>query len=236
MNTALDDELIRGRNPCRIKGADQEHSTERPTASVEQVYAIAAAIKPWYRALVLTAATTGLRWGELVGLRRRHVDLAQGFLSVTASVVEVGQSLEVGHTKSAAGVHTVGIPEVIAPELRGHLDRWAEPGPDGRVFVGPKGATPRRTNFNRAWSAALDRVVKGGAPLPNDLHFHDLRHTANGFASNVASLKELMARMGHSTTRAALIYQHAQLDREREIAAAVSAAVEAQLSEQERRS
>jgi hypothetical protein len=42
--------------------------------------------------------------------------------------------------------------------------------------------------------------------------------------------------MGHSTTRAALIYQHGQLDREREIAAAVSAAVEAQLSEQERRS
>ena len=69
-----------------------------------------------------------------------------------------------------------------------------------------------------------------------ELHVHDLRHTANGFASNVASLKELMARMGHSTTRAALIYQHAQLDREREIAAAVSAAVEAQLTERERRS
>ena len=66
--------------------------------------------------------------------------------------------------------------------------------------------------------------------MPDGLHFHDLRHTANGFASNVASLKELMARMGHSTTRAALIYQHAQRDREREIAAAVSATVEAELA------
>ncbi|HET6953396.1 MAG TPA: hypothetical protein VFI47_23660 [Acidimicrobiales bacterium] len=82
----------------------------------------------------------------------------------------------------------------------------------------------------RAWSTALDQAVKDGTPLPDDLHFHDLRHTANGFASNVASLKELMARMGHSTTRAALIYQHAQRDREREIAAAVSAAVEAELA------
>jgi hypothetical protein len=63
MNTALDDELIRGRNPCRIKGADKEHAAERPIASVEQVYAIAEASKPWYRALVLTAAMTGLRWG-----------------------------------------------------------------------------------------------------------------------------------------------------------------------------
>lgn len=47
--------------------------------------------------------------------------------------------------------------------------------------------------------------------------FHDLRHTANGFASEVASRRELMARMGHSSTRAALLYQHAQGDRERAI-------------------
>jgi integrase len=182
------------------------------------------------RAVVLVAATTGLRWGELVGLRRRHIDLVEGFLNVAASVVEVGGSVELGRTKSAAGVRTVGLPAVIVPELREHLQRWAEAGPDGRVFVGPKGATPRRSNFNRAWSAALDQAEKDGTPLPDGLHFHDLRHTANGFASNVASLKELMARMGHSTTRAALIYQHARRDCEREIAAAVSAAAEAELA------
>lgn len=142
MNTALDDELIRGRNPCRIKGADQEHSPERPTATVEQVYAIADAIKPWYRALVLVAATTGLRWGELIGLRRRRVDLAGGFLSVTASAIEIDGSVELGRTKSTAGVRTVGIPAVIVPDLRDHLDRWAEPGADGRVFLGPKGPPP----------------------------------------------------------------------------------------------
>jgi integrase len=65
---------------------------------------------------------------------------------------------------------------------------------------GPKGATPRRSNFARVWSAALAQAVKDGTPLPDGLHFHDLQHTANGFASNVANLKELMARMGHSTT------------------------------------
>lgn len=127
-------------------------------------------------------------------------------------------------------MRAVGIPAVIVPELQDHLERWAESGSDGRVFVGPKGATPRRSNFSRAWSAALDQAAKDGTPLPYGLHFHDLRHTANGFASNVASLRELMTRMGHSTTRAALIYQHAQRDREREIAAAVSATVEAELA------
>jgi integrase len=58
------------------------------------------------------------------------------------------------------------------------------------------------------------------------LPFHDLRHTANEFAASSASVKELMARMGHATARAALIYQRARRDREREIAATVSARVE----------
>ena len=41
------------------------------------------------------------------------------------------------------------------------------------------------------------------------LHFHDLRHTGNQFAANSgAALKDLMARMGHDSERAALIYQH----------------------------
>jgi integrase len=41
------------------------------------------------------------------------------------------------------------------------------------------------------------------------LHFHDLRHTGNQFAANSgAALRDLMARMGHDSTRAAMIYQH----------------------------
>jgi len=55
----------------------------------------------------------------------------------------------------------------------------------------------------------------------------DLRHTGSMLAAERASLRELMARMGHSSTRAALIYQHACRHRERAIAAAVSARVKA---------
>jgi len=106
------------------------------------------------------------------------------------------------------------------------FDEHAEAGPNGRVFVGPKGATPRRSNFNRAWSATLARAETSGTAMPQGLHFHDLRHTANGFAADAASLKELMTRMGHSTARAALISQHARREREKEIAATVSARVE----------
>ncbi|MCW2610661.1 MAG: site-specific integrase, partial [Cryptosporangiaceae bacterium] len=51
------------------------------------------------------------------------------------------------------------------------------------------------------------------------LRFHDLRHTGNTLAAATgASTKELMARMGHASMRAALIYQHASADRDADIA------------------
>jgi len=56
------------------------------------------------------------------------------------------------------------------------------------------------------------------------LHFHDLRHTGNTLAAAVpgTSTKDLMARMGQSSSRAALLYQHASSDRDAIIAAALS--------------
>ncbi len=66
------------RNPCRIKGAGQEKSPERPVLTIRQVFALAAAIEPRYRALVLLAVFASLRWGELAALRRGHIDLASG--------------------------------------------------------------------------------------------------------------------------------------------------------------
>ncbi|MFD8419826.1 hypothetical protein [Streptomyces sp. NPDC059466] len=71
LNTAVDDELIR-RNPCRIKGADRYDVPERPVLSVAEVYAVADAMAPRYRLLVLMAAFTGLRFGEPASLRRRE--------------------------------------------------------------------------------------------------------------------------------------------------------------------
>lgn len=111
----------------------------------------------------------------------------------------------------------MAFPEEIAGEVRWHLERFAEPGERGLVFVGPKGGRLRRSNFHESvWSKAREAV---GFP---DLHIHDLRHTgATLSAATSATLKELMTRLGHSSPRAALIYQHASRDRDREIAKAL---------------
>jgi integrase len=56
----------------------------------------------------------------------------------------------------------------------------------------------------------------------------DLRHTGNNLAAATgASTKELMARTGHSTMRAALIYQHATGERDRRIADGLSEQIKA---------
>ena len=62
------------------------------------------------------------------------------------------------------------------------------------------------------------------------LHFHDLRHTGNNLTRG-ASLKDVMRRLGHASTRAALIYQHAERASDRAIAAGLSETIRAALSE-----
>ena len=59
------------------------------------------------------------------------------------------------------------------------------------------------------------------------LHFHDLRHTGNHFAAaSGASLKDLMARMGHDSERAAIIYQHEARGADLAITSAIDAHIE----------
>jgi integrase len=70
----------------------------------------------------------------------------------------------------------------------------------------------------------VETVKKIGAP---GLHFHDLRHTGNHLAARTgATTKDLMARMGHDDMRAALIYQHATGEADRQIAERLSGLVD----------
>jgi integrase len=223
-NTAVDDGRIK-RDPCRIKGAGEHRAAERTTATVAQVYTLAERMPDRFRVLVLAAAFTGLRWGELIALQRCDVDLTQRVLHVRRRLAQLNSGgMQTGPPKSAAGVRNVALPAVLVDELHGHLERYAGPGPEGLVFRGEKGAMLRRGNFGRStqWPKA---VVAAG--LPTGFHFHDLRHTGNQLAANAgATTRELMHRMGHGSMRAALIYQHATTERDRSIADALSTLVD----------
>ncbi|HEX5566842.1 MAG TPA: tyrosine-type recombinase/integrase [Streptomyces sp.] len=213
LNTAVDDGLIR-RNPCRIKGAGTVNHAERPFLSVPEVYRLADAVPSHFRVLVLLAAFCALRFGELAALQRRDIDLEARTVSVRRSLAETrADGIIVKAPKSAAGVRTVAFSASLVSELAHHLAEYAEAGRTGLVFVGARGGVLRRNNFRRIWLRALD------ATGLDDVHFHDLRHTGNTLAATGgATTRELMHRMGHSSVRAALIYQHLVNGRDCEIA------------------
>jgi hypothetical protein len=62
LNTAVKDDRLIRENSCRMRGFDKESTSERPTASVEQVWRLSALMPLRFRALVIFAAFTGLRW------------------------------------------------------------------------------------------------------------------------------------------------------------------------------
>jgi integrase len=156
LNTAVIDKRIR-ENPCQIKGADKESSPERPVISVPEVYQLADAIEPRYRSLVLLATFGNMRRGELVGLRRRYLDLDGRCVRIVETIHGFGQ-LTKSTPKSEASERKIILPDLIIPELQRHLDMYPAPGPDGFVFVGVKGGQLRRSNFSKPWARALTRL------------------------------------------------------------------------------
>jgi Phage integrase family len=97
--------------------------------------------------------------------------------------------------------------------------------PGALLFTGVKGGPLRRSNFNKmsGWPHAVRAI---GAEV---LHFHDLRHTGNHLAAvSGAGLRDLMARMGHDSERAAIIYQHRARGADELITTAIDAHIQAE--------
>jgi integrase len=205
-------------NPCKVRAAGQGHSEERPVATVAEAKLLADAVDPRWRTMVLLAYWCSLRLGELRGLQRRDLDPLHGWVTVRDQVVDVGGHLLPGPPKTEAGRRRVAIPHHIRDDIAAHLAAFVGPEKDAYVFTGPKGSGPLASaTWRRTWGQA--RKATG----LTEFRFHDLRHSGNTLAAATgASTRELMARMGHASPRAALIYQHATSDRDQAIAEALS--------------
>jgi integrase len=142
-------------------------------------------------------------------LRRKDVDLKAGVVRIKRGVVRADGEVIVGDPKSAAGKRPVHIPPHILPAVKQHLRDHAQLGREGLLFYGLEGGQLAHSSllyrFNRAKHAA-DR---------DDLTPHALRHTGAVLAAQGgATTKELMARLGHSTSEMAMRYQHAGEERD----------------------
>ena len=153
-----------------------------------------AAAADGYRALVLTAAYTGARFGELAALQIGPLDLLRRRLVVVHTLSDVRGELSLKAPKTAASRRRIALPRFLCAVLSEHLAE-VPAGDDRFVFQAPLGGPLRRSNFRRrVWLPAVRHSV--GEPM----RFHDLRHT------HVALLiaqgehpKTIQSRLGHAS-------------------------------------
>jgi integrase len=218
LGTAVDDGLLPS-NPAHIRGAAKESVVERPLLDWDDVARLASAIHPRFEALVWTAATSGLRFGELSGLTIGHIDLEQSEIRVSQSLAfQRGDGPTIGPPKSDSAHRTVAIPVEISGRLKSHIEEFADASRvDSLVFTSLKGSPLLNRYFAPYW-----RRARTAANLEK-IRFHDLRHLAGTEAASAgASLREVMARMGHSSSDASLRYLKASEARDREVSDAIS--------------
>ena len=198
-------------NPCRGVRVTTTGRLERPHASTAQVAAIAERMRrPIDRLMVLTAAYTGMRWGELAGLDRGNVDLDHGIIRVhpeVGALHEVGGQLFLGPPKTADSPRTIDLPPFLTQRIRHGLASHDHP----LVFPGARGGFQRRSNFNRrAWTPTVAGDPAAGVPsILAGMHFHDLRHTHKTWLIEDGIPEIVQARrLGHRLGGVRGIYSH----------------------------
>jgi integrase len=161
-------------------------------------------------ALWLTALGSGLRQGELLGLRWEDIDLEAAHLTVTYALVRVDGQYALDDPKTARSRRPVALPRFVVAALREHrrrqlAERLAVGGPtaDGLVFLAPTGRP-----LNGGWVSHRWRVLAAAAGV--DIPFHGLRHTSATILRDRGVPEDVrMSRMGHTTTGMARRYAHA---------------------------
>jgi integrase len=174
---------------------------ERPKSDIQAlepsaVLALAAQVPSRYRALIVAAAGTGLRQGELFGLTVDRVDFLRRSVKVDRQLVMFNDgSCRFGTPKTEASYRTVPLPQIVVDEMAAHLALFPAES-DGLVFTSPRGGSIRRNRFHESvWAPGVAAVG-----LPKGTRFHALRHT---YASLLIEANEppkvIQERLGHAS-------------------------------------
>jgi integrase len=159
--------------------------------------------------MIILAALTGLRKGELLALEWPAVNLQEGVLVVRQSLEEANGKRRIKVPKTAAGRRVVTLGREAVDSLKRRRDKAKHEGMDverGIVFPNTDGDYMFATNFRRnVWVK-----IREAAGIPDTFVFHDLRHTqASLLLAAGVDLKVIHKRLGHrdfATT--ANLYSH----------------------------
>lgn len=204
------------RNPIAAVMAPRPVTEEmRPLSAEEARGLLDAARSDRLEALYVLAVTTGMRRGELLGLKWSDIDLENARLSIrrTLTRVDNGKRHTLGDTKNKQSRRTVRLTPQAVDALRSHLEQQLEEiealgdlyDDHGLVFTSGAGTPINPSNLrNRSFATLLRR-----AGLPH-IRFHDLRHTcATLLLGKGVHPKFVQELLGHATIAITLdTYSH----------------------------
>jgi integrase len=181
------------------------HSDEFNVLSVEQVQAVArAAASELLSALFVVAAFTGLRQGELLALRWRHVDFTDRIVHVVKNFVRGEEDTPKSHRVRSVPLSDQAFVALDALSRREHFT-----GPEDLVLGSEVGGHLLDDVVRDAFYEALDDAGLGELRAKDDpIVFHDLRHTFGTLAIRVAPVTDVQHWMGHADIQTTMRYVH----------------------------
>lgn len=220
LNTAVDDRLI-DRSPARIKGASAVKRTKRDVVLLEapELTALADAMPEHLQLSVLLAGWCGMRRGEVFALTRADIGPEAATVRINKAVTYRERKYVCGPPKTRESNRTVTVPPHLRPVITAHLREHVGKAKTALLFPDPEsGSYYAEGRFRVPFFAARDAI---GKP---ELHFHDLRHFGGVMAALTgATTREVMDRLGHTTSTAAMRYQHVAAGRADALADKLSA-------------
>lgn len=187
LDAAVEDRVI-ATSPCRRIALPKDHDDEVGAPAVEEVEKVRAALDERWRAVVVVLAGSGLRIGELLGLRVDDVDFLRRTIRVQRQRL---QSNAVAPLKSKASRRIVPVGQVVVDALAAHLA--AHPATEDALFTDELG----EPLTYRRWKRLLSDATKAAEV---DLTSHSFRHfAASALISGGASVKQVQAFLGHAS-------------------------------------
>jgi integrase len=196
-----------GVNPCEnVEKVTVKRSDDFNVLSVEQVHAVAReAPSETLRQIVPTAAFSGLRLGELLALRWRHVDFTNRILHVQRNYVEGVEDTPKSHRRRSVPLSDQAMVALDALSRREHFT-----GPDDLVFGNEVGDHGDGDAVRDGFYAALETAGLGEMRTTDEpIVFHDLRHTfGTQCAAKGIDLPRIQRWMGHADIQTTMRYLH----------------------------
>ncbi len=191
-------------NPCTETEMPKIVRKQNQTLTPEEYARLHTAIPKRYQDFVQTCIETGLRWGELVALRPRHIDFLRRVVTIEETIVEISKKHSPTGERNILKPYpkndkprVIGLRQGLLDLLAARIQRM-ELGRDDLLFPSTDvvGGAPisRNTFRTKVWLPAV-----AAAGISFNVRMHDLRHAhASWLLAGGADLVGVMERLGHA--------------------------------------